>query len=124
MSYAVTARVTKETKDAFDAYADNLGLEASALAKLLLKRECRHGQLAAAVKAGRIPIASPQSSRGSALRTITAHFSSSDAVKEFDGYATLCGLTRGSAGAWVFARELHERWLENALLRPPGPDQQ
>jgi antitoxin component of RelBE/YafQ-DinJ toxin-antitoxin module len=26
MSYAVTARVTKETKDAFDAYADNLGL--------------------------------------------------------------------------------------------------
>src|ERR1700720_4377503 len=114
MSHPVTCRVSKDVKTAFDAYAGNLDLEGSELAKVLIRRELKHRQLAAFVKGGGDLDPAPQSSRISDLPTITAHYSSLEPITEFDQYATGCGLTRGKAGAWVFARELHERWLERA----------
>ena len=123
MSYQVTSRVSANVKAAFDAYANDLGLDGSALAKLLIRRERRHRQLAALVMVGGTLDQAPQSSRRSDLPTITAHYSSRTPVAEFDAYAAGCGLTRGRAGAWVFARELQERWLEKALLRAPGSAQ-
>lgn len=49
------------------------------------------------------------------MPTITAHFSSAQAVAEFDAYASECGVNRNAAGLWLIEGELRERWLERAV---------
>lgn len=113
----VTVRLPPETKAVFEHYCEQLGLDASELAKLLIIRERKLRRLLALKTSGRCPKRQRQL-RGEAiaLPTVTAHLSSVEQVAEFDSYARCCGLNRDNAGAWLLETELSERWLERALL--------
>ncbi|MSO88691.1 MAG: hypothetical protein EXQ89_01735 [Rhodospirillaceae bacterium] len=111
----ITIRVAPIVKAAFDRYESDLGLRGSELAKLLIVRERRQRRLA------KLSVAKRPAQQRSVLRggermpTITAHFSSAQAVAEFDAYASECGVNRNAAGLWLIEGELRERWLERAV---------
>jgi hypothetical protein len=113
----ITVRLKPDTKAAFEAYSERVGMDTSELAKLLIVRERKLGRLAALKAEGRSPVRRRQA-RGAAiaLPTVTAHLSSVEQVAEFDKYARLCGLNRNSAAAWLLEAEVQECWLERALL--------
>jgi hypothetical protein len=112
----ITIRLLPSLKAEFERYANDLGLRASELAKLLIVREWRLKRLAKRHKAGNVPKRERQE-RGSAIKleTITAHVSSVDQVEKFDAYAESCSLNRNHAGAWLLETELSEEWLKRAL---------
>jgi hypothetical protein len=112
----ITIRLLPRLKAEFETYANELGLRASELTKLLIVREKALRRLDALHKAGREPRRSRQE-RGSAvnMEKITAHVGTIDQVKEFDAYAVSCSLNRNLAGAWLLEKELSERWLKSAL---------
>ena len=111
----ITIRLSPARKAEFEQYAERVGLDVSALARLLIVREEHQRRLARLAHKGipnrprRVP------GTGEGMPKVTAHFSSVEAVAEFDAYAKKCGLTRGSAGAWLVETELNERWLEKAI---------
>lgn len=122
MGRQVTCRVSEAVKKAFGVYAGRFGLDDSQMAKLLIRRELCHRQLAAFAASGGNVDPIPHSSPSKPPK-ITAHFPSPTEVAEFDAYAASCGLGRGKAAAWILERELQERWLEKAFSRPPDPDE-
>lgn len=111
----ITIRLSMTSKVKFDQYAENLGLEASALAKLLITRERHQRRLAKLKSGGNNLNAARTSLDGAATGTVTAHFSAIERVCEFDQYARKCGLSRNRASAWLLEMELREKWLENAV---------
>ncbi len=114
----MSCRLNGGAKDAFGAYARQLGLQNSELARLLIAREGHHRQLEAFIKGGGAVTSATPSAAG--RPKVTAHFSSPTAAAEFDRYADDCGVSRDRAAAWILERELRERWLMNALLQPPN----
>jgi hypothetical protein len=114
----ITVRLASSVKTEFEAYAAQLGLDTSELAKLLIVRERNLKRLAALKNANEIPTRRRQQ-YGSRTRfpTVTAHFSTRTPVEEFDAYAKSCGLNRSGAGAWLLEMELREKWLKDALAR-------
>ena len=111
----ITIRVSAASKAAFEQYAEMLGLDASALIKLLIVREGHQRRLARSKRkaSSSSPVTSIEKSRKT--HKVTAHFSSIEPVAEFDEYAKDCGLNRSAAGAWLLEGELDERWLEKAV---------
>jgi SOS response regulatory protein OraA/RecX len=116
MGKQITARVPQAVKKAFDTYAAQHWLDDSELAKLLILRERGNKQLALL----RSSVQFSRTKGVSELPTITAHFTSSDPVREFDRYAKSCRLSRSSAAAWLIEKELSEQWLDTALSLPPA----
>jgi hypothetical protein len=109
----ITIRVNPALKAQFDAYVEKLDIDASELAKLLIIRERNLQRLRTVgrkTKQQRRP-----KGTGIRLPTVTAHFGRRDQVENFAKYATSCGMSRSSAGAWLLQTELSERWLEKAL---------
>jgi hypothetical protein len=104
-------------KEAFETYASTFGLKSSDLAKLLIFREKKLRRLLELKRSDRLPEHTRQG-RGIAVSKdkITAHVRLVEEVQEFDEYVVSCGLWRDSAGAWLLQTELHEKWLERALL--------
>ena len=94
-------------------YADEVGLDASELARLLILRAMRRKKLLRPHKTDR---ATPGPSR---TRKLTAHFHKAEIVEEFDSFASASGLIRAAAAKFVFEQELDERWLARALVWIP-----
>jgi len=116
MSSQISVWLLPETKKAFGKYAEEVGVDDSELAKLLILRESKLKRLATLKREGNIPVRKRQL-RGTAeqLEKITAHLSSASQVQQFDAYAGSCGLVRSTAGALLLEIELSEKWLEKAL---------
>ncbi len=111
----ITIRLRPELKRSLDTYAEELGLDASDLIKLVVAREGKLHRLHDLKSQGHPPRRLRQK-RGSAeaLQSVTARVSEKRRM-EFDYYASCCGLNRNNAGAWLLEKELDERWLEWAL---------
>jgi antitoxin component of RelBE/YafQ-DinJ toxin-antitoxin module len=109
----ITARMSTELRARFDRYADEVGLDASELARLLIVRAIGRRKL--------LRVSKDQDRRelGSNIRKLTAHFHHSEIVEEFDSFAAASGLIRAAAAKIVFERELDERWLAHALVWAP-----
>src|SRR5204863_7290279 len=105
----VTCRVSEAVKKAFGVYAGRFGLDDSQMAKLLIRRELCHRQLAALAASGAGAGLSSHPRLGAEPPKITAHFASSTEVAKFDAYAESCGLGRGKEATWILDRELQER---------------
>ena len=116
----IVIHVSSSVKAEFDQYA-NEWLNPAALAKLLIIRELRLQRLIAMKHAGSVPTR-PRQRRGAAtsLRAVATRLASKEAVQQFDAYATRCGLSRDSAGAWILQTEIRERWLERAVNNTPS----
>ena len=112
----ITVRLTPALKQEFESYSDRLGIGASKATKLLIERELRLKRLLKLTGVEALPRQKPRHF-GANLRlpTITAHVSTLKSVRDFDGYARRCGVSRSRAGAWVLETELQERWLARRL---------
>lgn len=104
MSQIVGYVTTNEAK-AFARYAESLGVDVSALANLLLRREMHLGRL------DEIP-APPTEER---TVKITAHLKGEALKTSFTEHASKYGLRAGPAATRLFRAELEERWLEACL---------
>lgn len=104
----ITAHVSAADAAAFQAYAAGLGLDASALATLLLIRELRVGRLPRLA-------AVDLSARGAANDKITAHRGDGAVKTRWTAHALTAGLSASKAAAIVFRAELKEQWLNRAV---------
>jgi hypothetical protein len=101
----IVGYVTAEEAQSFAAYAETLGVDASALANLLIRREMQLGRL------GLLP-APPVEKRGV---KITAHFKDEAVKSKFTDHAGRHGLAAGSAATRLYRAELEELWLLSCL---------
>lgn len=101
----IVGYVTEGEARAFAAYVESLGVDASALANLLLRRETHLSRL------DRLPDP-PAEERGV---KITAHFKDAAFKACFTEHARRHGLRAGPAATRLFRAELEERWLEACL---------
>lgn len=111
----IAIRLTATSKAEFERYAEKLGLDASALIRLLIVRERHQRRIAKLARKGTSSRSRRAAGSRESLPKVTAHFSSAAEVAEFDDYAKECGLNRNGAGAWLVQTELSERWLEKAI---------
>jgi hypothetical protein len=114
----ISVRLHADTKAAFTAYAEQLGLDISEVAILLILREKQLGRLAALSALNRPP-KRPRQPRGTAvvMQHVTVYFRTLARTAEFENYAKSCGLKRTDALAWLLTSELKEKWLERALRK-------
>jgi hypothetical protein len=107
----VTVRLPTGIRREFAAYAESCGLDASELARLLLRRELRVRRIEKkhprTISFDTVP--------ASQNTKLTAHFHSDAWIRDFDTYARRCGYSRAVAARLVFENELEERWLAKAL---------
>lgn len=90
---------------AFASYAEGLGIDTTALANLLIRRElelCRLGALVAE---------RPRES----VTKVTAHFRAAELKAHFRDHAGKFGLRPGPAAALLYRAELEEKWLLSSL---------
>jgi len=112
----ITVRLSADSRDRFDRYAKEVGLDASELARLLILRALRRpNSLRPPKRAG----SNDAPKRVNRQRKLTAHFHRVEIVEEFDDYARAKGLHRATAAKIIFERELAERWLARALVWAP-----
>ena len=109
----ITVRMTPEARTRFDRYAEEVGLDASELARLLILRAMRRRKLP------RLDGERLRTPARSDTRKLTAHFHRAEIVEEFDSFAAASGLIRAAAAKAIFVRELDERWLAHALVWAP-----
>lgn len=100
----ITTRLSPETRRKFELYAASLGLNGSALARLLLVRKLRQP-----MGMGR----KTDSEDGK----LTAHSCDSVTVKRLQAYARAHRMSRAAAAKSIFERELTEQWLFKALSK-------
>ncbi len=101
----IVGYVTTEEAQSFAAYAETLGVDASALANLLIRRELQLGRL------GLLPTP-PVEKRGV---KITAHFKDETVKSNFTDHASWHGLAAGPAATRLYRAELEEHWLQSCL---------
>lgn len=101
----IVGYVTADEAAAFATYAEAMGIDVSALANLLLRREIKLGRLGGMSA----PIVEHRSVK------ITAHFKGDIAKARFTEHASQFSLRPGPAAARLFRAELEERWLERCL---------
>jgi hypothetical protein len=113
----ITAHVVPRIQKQFSDYATKIGLDDSALAKLLILRERELRRLRTASETKELPGLNRERGGRASLASgkVTAHMSTIEDVKKFDLYARTCGMTRSKAAAWLISKEVKERWLEKAL---------
>ncbi|MFN4175544.1 hypothetical protein [Phenylobacterium sp.] len=102
--------VTPAERDAFRAYAQGMGLDATALANLLIARELR---------AKRLATQAPASTAAGAMAErvkIVAHVPTEAIKAAFAAYAAQTGMKPSRLAALLFRMELEERWLERHVL--------
>jgi len=104
------AYLTPEEDTELRNYARSHGLDATALANMLLIRELRLGRL----KTEQFPVLDPGGQRQRS-RKITAHLQSEDQKGSFTAHAVACGLRPATAASMLLRAELLERWLERAM---------
>lgn len=106
----VLGYVTPEERDAFEAYANDHGLDVTALANLLIARELRAKRLEQLLlKIGFGPALT--------VRTKIVAHTPTDATKAaFATRAAQAGVKPSRAAAILFRAELEERWLERHVL--------
>jgi hypothetical protein len=104
----ITAHVSAGNAATFRSYAASFGLDASALATLLLIRELRIGRLPDLA-------AADLDARGSANDKITAHKGDGAVKTQWKAHARAAGLSASKAAAIVFRAELKEQWLKRAV---------
>lgn len=114
----ISVRMPADTKAAFTAYVERLGLDVSEVANLLVLREKRLKRLASLKKSGKSPKRTRQP-RGRAIPRahITVYLRSTKTTAEFVSYAEACDLKRTDALAWLLEAENNERWLERVLCK-------
>jgi hypothetical protein len=112
----ISVSVPSKMKAALVNYADELGVDISAIVNLLILREKRLGRLAALSRMG-TPPKRPRQLRGKAvpMEHVTVYFGSLRRTAEFGNYARSCGLKRTDALAWLIKSEIKEMWLRRAL---------
>jgi hypothetical protein len=112
----ISVRLPDETKAAFTAYVEELELDISQVANLLILREKRLRRLEKLSSKGRSP-KRPRQTRGRAIprQHVTVYFGEISRTLEFQDYAKSCGLKRTDALAWLLEQEVEERWLKRAL---------
>jgi hypothetical protein len=106
----VLGYVTPEERDAFEAYANEHGLDVSALANLLIARELR---------AKRLALLTPRFDRTEPLPDrlkIVAHTPTQATKLAFAARAAEAGVKPTRAAAILFRAELEERWLERHVF--------
>jgi hypothetical protein len=103
----VNIYVTGTDHEQFTKYAWDFGLDATALANLLLTRELRIGRLTGL----RSLVPQRGDLRGA---KVTAHLSRDRRVA-FATRAKSCGLSLSKAGAILILAELKEHWLKKAV---------
>ncbi len=101
--------LTEADRARFQAYAQALGLDVSALANLLIIRELKLARLSGL--AGRFDQETPASSR----TKVTAHLPVADTKAAFAALAARAGMKPTRAAAVLFRTELEERWLESSV---------
>jgi post-segregation antitoxin (ccd killing protein) len=106
--HQITAYVSADDGERFRAYAASFGLDASALATLLLIRELRVDHLARLA-------AADLEARGQAYEKITAHQSDGTVKARWVTHARASGLSVSRAAAIVFRAELRDLWLQRAV---------
>jgi hypothetical protein len=102
----ITTRLSPKIRREFESYAQSLGLNGSALARLLIVRE-----LSRPLRPYR------GSQKGGDGDKLTAHFHSSAIVRRFQKAAKK-GASIDAAAKSLFERELKDRWLWRALKLP------
>lgn len=113
MTVQITGYLPDDEEGVFRDYAASLGIDKSALANLLIRRELARDRL------GRLERFGHQVPR-SACTKVTAHVD--DATKRaFATHAQRHGLRPGIAAGWLFRAELAESWLLHSL-GINGPD--
>lgn len=105
----IVGYVTDEEARAFAAYAESLGIDVSALANLLIRRE---------MKLGRLRQMQPPPTEERTVK-ITAHLKSEAVKANFTDHASRHGLRAGPGATRLFRAELEERWLEACLGDKP-----
>ncbi|TAJ68734.1 MAG: hypothetical protein EPO51_24660 [Phenylobacterium sp.] len=103
--HQIVGYVTEAEARAFASYAEALGLDATALANLLIRRELELGRL------GALDAAPP----GERVTKVTAHFRAADLKAQFRDHAARFGLRPGPAAALLYRAELEEKWLLSSL---------
>ncbi|MBY8332388.1 hypothetical protein [Qipengyuania pacifica] len=96
--------LSEEEGATFAEYASQIGIDAAALATLLLMKELSEGKLGATRK----PVINSPVRKG---RRVTARTSRLDLKQRFNNHAAAHGLSSDAAAAAVFRTELQERWL-------------
>jgi hypothetical protein len=103
------ARVAIADQAAFHQYAEQLGLQMSTLATLLLARELRIRRLSRLGERHRAV-------KGASLDgKIIAYLHGSDVKRSFSAHAASAEMRPGPAAALIFRAELTERWLERVI---------
>lgn len=104
------AYLTQEEDAELRDYARSLGLDATALANMLLIRETRLARLKS------MPTR-VQKANGPRNRKITAHFPLGAQKVAFAEHALACGMKPATAASILLRAELSERWLERSMGR-------
>jgi hypothetical protein len=102
------AYLTSEEDAQFRRYAKARGLDATALASVLLLRELRLHRL-------EISRFSATDSLGHRDRKVTAHLPTQAEKEAFVAHARNCGLKPATAAAILLRAELTERWLDRDM---------
>lgn len=101
----IVGYVTSHEAQAFAIYAESVGLDVSALANLLIRREMRLGRL------NQMPVP-PVEERSV---KITAHLKGEQIKTSFTVHAKRHGLRAGPAATRLYRAELEEHWLATCL---------
>lgn len=96
--------LSEEEGAAFAEYASQIGIDAAALATLLLIKELSEGKLGATRK----PVINSPVRKG---RRVTARTSRLDLKQRFQDHAAAHGFSSDAAATALFRTELQERWL-------------
>lgn len=102
----ITTRLTKRERRSFEKYALSMGLNGSALARLLIARH-----LGTAIKGGR----TSKKGRGRDEGKLTAHFHGSGIVREFKASARQHQMSEAEAAKRLFKDELCHQSVMKAL---------
>lgn len=111
----ITGYLTADERSRLAEYARSHGLDAAALASLLLHRELRVGRLRDLRSKGRLPKPTECPEK------VTIHRIDDLAKGRFKEHAKSCQLKSSPALALLCRAELQERWLEKAMEKAARP---
>jgi len=101
--------LTETDRVHFQAYAQSLGLDASALANLLIGRELTLARLSG------LAVRFDQETPVAGRTKVTAHLPVAEIKQAFAALAAQAGMKPTRAAAVLFRAELEERWLEASV---------
>ncbi|WBO22722.1 hypothetical protein [Sphingomonas abietis] len=108
MPVQITAYLPIVDAERFQAYAESFGIDKSALANLLIKRELALQRLSVLERYKHsMPI--------SGCKKVTAHIVDPETKAAFAALSEQNQLKAGAAASILFLAELHERWLDRAF---------